>query len=74
MDSKVNCPPLRRSRLFFVTQEFIVGAPEVVACHAVADGPASGAVLVILDDKLLRITAVFAVARHAALHAAMIHK
>ena len=72
MDGKVNCPPFRRPRLFLVTQKFIVGSAEVVTRHPVADGPASGPVHVILDNKLLSITAFFAAARNVALHAEMI--
>ena len=74
MDGKVNCPPFRLSRLFLVAEEFIVGSAQVVAGDAVADGPASRSVHVILDDELFRITAFFAAARDVALHATVIHK
>ena len=70
----MNRPPLRRSRLLLVAQKFIVGSAKVVASRAVADGPASGAVYVVLDDKLLRIAAVFAAARHVTLQTAVMHE
>ena len=67
MYGKVNGPPLRRSRLFLVTQQLVVGAAEVVAGHAVADSPASRPIHVILDNESLRIPALFAAARNVAL-------
>ena len=68
MYGKMDCPPLGRARLFLVTEEFIVGTAEVVAGDAAADGPASGAVHVVLDDKLLGIATFLATARYVALH------
>jgi len=67
MDSKVYGPPFRLPRLLLITQEFVVGSSEVVSGDPVADGPASGPVHVILNDKFLRISALFAAACNVAL-------
>ena len=69
MHGQMDSPPFRRPGLFLVTQQLVVGSAEVVSGHAVADGPASGPVHVILDDELLRISTFLATARHVALRA-----
>jgi len=68
MDSQMDGPPLRRTRLFLVTEQFVICAADVVASEAVTDGPASGPVDMVLDDKLPSIAVLLAAARHVTLH------
>ena len=67
MNGEMNAPPLGRARLFLVALNHILSAAEVVSGDAVTDRPASGAVRVVLDHKLLRLTMLLTRTRRVAL-------